>query len=54
MCPRVFSGEQMVQSGAVEQVAGMLVSKLGRTGLFQIIYFVGPFCCVSSLFLSVP
>lgn len=44
----------MVRSGAVEPVVGMLVSKLGRTGLFQSIYFVGPFCCVSSVFLSVP
>lgn len=53
VCPRVHSGEQMVQSGAVEPVVGMLVSKLERTGLFQII-FVGLFCCVSSVFLSVP
>lgn len=52
--PRVLSGEQMVQAGAVEPVAGMLVSKPGRTGLFQVIYFIEPFCCVSSVFLSVP
>lgn len=36
---------QMVQSGAAEPVVGILVSKPGRTGLFQVIYFVGPFCC---------
>lgn len=44
----------MVQSGAAEPVAGMLVSKPGRTGVFQVIYCVGPVYCVSSVFLSVP
>ena len=43
-----------MQAGAVELIAGMLVSKTGRTGLFQVIYFVGPFCWVSAVFISVP
>lgn len=38
-------------ASAVEPVAGMLISKPGRTGLFQVTYFVGTFCCVSSVFL---
>jgi len=42
----------MVQAGAVEFIAGMLKSKIGRTGLFQVVYFLGPTLCVSAVFIS--
>lgn len=41
----------MVQAGAVELMAGVLVPRPGRTGLTCI---VGPFCGVSAVFISVP
>lgn len=49
--PHVLLGEQTVQAGAVELIAGMLMSKTGRTALFQVVYFIGPFCCVSAVFI---
>lgn len=41
-----------MQEGAIELMAGMLMSKTGRIELVQVFCFLGPFCCVSCVFTS--